>query len=73
MINIIIIFLSFWACWLLAIAWISAFNWLVAERVFPRDGSVWTYIRTFLTTPAVITTILAEGVTKKILNRFCKE
>lgn len=62
-----------WFCFLVVVAWFSAFNWLVTERVFPRDVSVGVYLRTFLTTPVVISMILTEGVTKKILNRYGKE
>jgi len=73
MLTAVFVMCILWFGFLALLAWFSAFNWLVTERVFPRDASVGQYILKFAATPIIISMIVVEGFTKKLLNYFGKE
>lgn len=73
MLDVLFVLCIIWFVFLIVLAWFNAFNWLVEDRVFPKEVSVWKYIRLFITTPIVISMIVVEGVVNKTLNFFCKE
>lgn len=72
MLDAVFIVCILWFVFLFILAWFSAFNWLIEDRMFPKEMSVWDYLKAFATTPIVVSMILVEGIVKKILDFFCK-
>ena len=73
MLNVVYIVVAIWLLFSLCIAWFSSFNWLLRERVVSNPVSRTNYVLKYMATPIIVTTLVAEGATTKILNFLCKE